>query len=239
MSRKRFALTAVLILLALSTSVDARDQWSKWKQKLKGESLSDDTVVSGLKEALHVGSENAVGLTGKPGGYFENEAIKILMPQKLRKLNKVLRKVGFDQQLDAFVLSMNRAAESAAPQAKDVFWGAIKEMSFDDARSILGGGDTAATDYFRANTSDKLTAVFAPIVERSMDEVGVTQNYQQLVKRYETMPFVKAESLDLEAYVVTGALDGLFKVLGDEERKIRKDPAARVTDVLKNVFGKK
>jgi len=202
------------------------------------EELSDDTVVSGLKEALQVGTGNAVDITGKLDGYFLNEAIKILMPEKLKAVEKGLRIVGYGPQLDEFVLSMNRAAERSAPFALDIFWDAIKEMSFTDARKILGGGDTAATEYFEDKTSERLTAAFNPMVKESMDSVGVTRQYKELVGRYAVIPFIKAEAFDLDQYVVSKALDGLFHVLGEEERKIRTNPAARVTDLLKKVFGK-
>jgi hypothetical protein len=198
--------------------------------------LSDEKVSSGLKEALQVGTSNAVKLTGKPDGYFKNEVIKILMPDKLRTVEKGLRAVGQGPQVDEFILSMNRAAERSAPLAKDIFWNAIKQMSFDDARKILGGGDTAATEYFRGKTSDKLTTAFRPVVERAMNEVGATRRYKELVGRAQSLPFGRTQALDIDAYVVTKALDGLFHVLGEEEMKIRKNPAARVTNLLKEVF---
>jgi hypothetical protein len=200
--------------------------------------LSDVKIGSGLKEALKVGTENTVKLTGKTDGYFLNQVIKILMPEKLRTLEKGLRAVGYGPQVDEFVLSMNRAAEKAAPFAKQIFWDAIGEMTFEDAKKILSGHETAATDYFKSKTSDKLTVTFKPIVDKAMNEVGVTRQYKDLVGRYETIPFVKKEKFDLDHYVVTKALDGLFHVLGNEEKKIRTNPAARVTDLLKEVFGK-
>ncbi len=200
--------------------------------------LSDEKIGSGLKEALKIGTENAVGLTGKTDGYFLNQAIKILMPEKLRTLEKGLRAVGYGPQVDEFVLNMNRAAERAAPAAKDIFWSAIGEMTFEDARKIWSGNDTAATDYFKAKTTDKLTAAFRPVVEKTTNEVGVTRQYKELVGKYESIPFVKKETLDIDGYVVTKALDGLFHVVGEEERKIRTNPQARVTDLLKEVFGK-
>ena len=200
--------------------------------------LSEVKIASGLKEALKVGTENTVHLTGKTDGYFLNQTIKILMPEKLRTLEKGLRAVGYGPKVDEFVLSMNRAAEKAAPFAKQIFWNAIEEMTFEDARQILSGHDTAATDYFKGKTSDRLAVVFKPIVDKAMNEVGVTRQYKRLVGRYETLPFVKKETFDLDQYVVTKALDGLFHVLGEEEKKIRTDPAARVTDLLKEVFGK-
>jgi hypothetical protein len=200
--------------------------------------LSDVKIGSGLKEALKVGTENTVNLTGRLDGYFLNQAIKILMPEKLRNLEKGLTAVGYGPQVDEFVLSMNRAAEQAAPFAKQVFWDAIGEMTFEDAKKILSGHETAATDYFKSRTTDKLTVAFRPVVDQAMNEVGVTRQYKELVGRFQTIPFVKSESFDIDHYVVTKALDGLFHVLGEEERKIRTNPAARVTDLLKEVFGK-
>jgi hypothetical protein len=200
--------------------------------------LSDVKIGSGLKEALKVGTENTVNLTGRQDGYFLNQAIKILMPEKLRNLEKGLRAVGYGPQVDEFVLSMNRAAEQAAPFAKQIFWDAVGEMTFQDARKILSGHETAATDYFKSRTTDKLTVAFRPVVDQAMNEVGVTRQYKELVGRFQTIPFVKSESFDIDHYVVTKALDGLFHVLGEEERKIRTNPAARVTDLLKEVFGK-
>ena len=200
--------------------------------------LSDAKIGSGLKEALKIGTENTVNLTGKTDGYFLNQAIKILMPEKLRTLEKGLRAVGYGPQIGEFVLSMNRSAEQAAPAAKQIFWDALEQMSFEDARKILSGNETAATEYFKGKTTDKLTAAFRPVVDKSMNEVGVTRQYNELVGRYESIPFVKKETFDLDSYVVTKALDGLFHVLGDEEKKIRTNPEARVTDLLKEVFKK-
>ena len=204
----------------------------------KGSGLSDAKIGSGLKEALRIGTENAVNLTGKTDGYFLNLAIKILMPEKLRTFEKGLRAVGYGPQVDEFILSMNRAAEKAAPFAKQIFWDAIGEMTFDDVRKILSGHETAATDYFKGKTTNRLTEIFKPIVSKAMNEVGVTRQYKELVGRYEKIPFVKKETFDLDQYVVTKALDGLFHMVGEEEKKIRKDPTARTTDLLKEVFGK-
>lgn len=200
--------------------------------------LSDVKIGSGLKEALQVGTENAVKLTGRTDGYFRNEAIKILVPERLRTFEKGLRTVGYGPQIDEFVLSMNRAAERAAPAAKPIFWDAIGAMTFDDARKILSGGDTAATDYFKGKTTDKLTVAFRPTVEKTMNEYNVTRQYKELVGRYQKIPFVKSETFDIDSYVVRKSLDGLFYVVGQEERKIRTNPTARVTDLLKEVFGK-
>ena len=234
----RMLIVGMVILL---TALPASAQLDRILKSLGGgekSGLSDAKIGSGLKEALQVGTENAVNFTGKTDGYFLNQAIKILMPEKLRTFEKGLRAVGYGQQVDEFVLSMNRAAEKAAPFAKQIFWNAISEMTFDDARKILSGSDTAATEYFKGKTTNRLTDVFKPIVSNSMNEVGVTRQYKELVGRYETIPFVSKESFDLDHYVVTKALDGLFHVVGEEERKIRTKPAARVSDLLKEVFAK-
>lgn len=203
-----------------------------------GAGLDDGTVVSGLKEALSIGTGNAVTSVSSLDGYFANAAIKILMPEKIQNVADLLRTVGFHKQVDDFVLSMNRAAEKAAPKARQHFVGAIKEMTFDDARKILGGGNTAATDYFKGKTSSKLTAEFKPIISASMNEVGTTRAYKEMMGKYTSLPFAQAESMDLDHYVTGKALDGLFYMVGQEEQKIRTNPAARVTDVLKKVFGK-
>jgi len=199
----------------------------------------DNTTVSGLKEALSIGTKNAVKEVSRSDGYFKNEAIKILMPEKLRKVTDVLRTVGYEKQVDDFVLSMNRAAEKAAPRAVPIFVEAVKHMTFDDARKILRGGDTSATDFFREKTRDKLYTEFSPDVRESMDKVGVAQSYKKMTAGYEKVPFMKKEDIDLDHYVTNKALDGLFYMVGQEERKIRTDPAARVTDLLKTVFGGK
>jgi len=235
--------TLIVSMFILLTALPASAQLDRLLKSLgggeKGGGLSDVKIGSGLKEALKIGTENAVSFTGKKDGFFLNQAIKILMPEKLKTFEKGLRAVGYGPQVDEFVLSMNRSAEKAAPFAKQIFWDAIGEMTFDDVKKILSGNDTAATDYFKGKTTGKLTDVFKPIVSDAMNEVGVTRQYKQLVGRYESIPFVKKESFDIDQYVVTKALDGLFHMVGEEETKIRKNPTARTTDLLKEVFGSK
>jgi hypothetical protein len=159
------------------------------------------------------------------------------MPEKIRKVADVMAKVGYQKEVDEFVLSMNRAAEKAAPQAKAFFVDSIKQMTIEDARKILEGSDTAATDYFKSKTFGKMYETFKPEVASSMNEVGVTRSYKNMMDKYAALPFADAESLDLDRYVTTKSLDGIFYMVGQEEMKIRKDPAARVTDLLKTVFG--
>ena len=237
MAIRALALAAIIVVSTAPDSAQLEQVFKKLGLGKRNE-LSDEKITSGLKEALQVGTDNAVRSTGRPDGYFGNEAIKVLMPEKLRTLEKGLRAIGYGPDVDEFVLSMNRAAERAAPHAKAIFWDAILELSFEDARQIFSGGDTAATDYFRDKTTDKLVGAFTPVVEEAMDEVGVTRQYNQLVGRARAIPFLKSELLDINEYVVGKALDGLFYVLAEEERKIRKDPAARITELLKEVFGK-
>ena len=195
-------------------------------------------VGAALKQALQVGTENAVRLTGKTDGYFTNKAIKILMPERLRTVERGLRTAGYGPEVDKLVLSMNRAAERAAPTAKKFFWDAIGEMTIDDAQRILNGTPTAATDYFKGKTSPSLRIAFRPIVEKAMNEVGTVRQYNELLGQAKAIPFLKTEDYELDRYVVGKALDGLYYVVGEEERKIRSDPSARVTDLLKEVFGK-
>jgi hypothetical protein len=202
----------------------------------QGSGLSEAKIGAGLKEALQVATEKTVSLTGKTDGYFANQAIKILMPEKLRSLETGLRAVGYGPKVDEFVLSMNRAAERAAPQAKQIFFDAIGNMSFDDARKILNGGDTAATEFFKSKTTPQLTTAFRPVVSKSMNEVGVTRRYKDLVSRFEAIPFAKSQAFDVDGYVVDKGLAGLFHVLGEQEKQIRTNPSARVTDLLKEVF---
>ncbi len=199
--------------------------------------LSDSKIVAGLKEALQIGTGNATNLTGRLDGFFKNAAIKILLPKQLDTVGKGLRMAGQGRMVDEFVLSMNRAAEKAAPEARKIFVDAVKQMSFDDARKILFGNETAATDYFKARTSTRIATAFRPIIEKSMDEVGATRQYKDLIGRFQNIPFAKSQALDIDAYVVSKSLDGLFYMVGEEEKKIRKDPIARVSSILKDVFG--
>lgn len=200
--------------------------------------LSDDKIISGLKEALQVSTAKAVAVTGKPDGFLKNEAIKILLPPKLETVAKEMRMIGMGAKVDELEVGMNRAAEQATPQAKAIFLAALKKMTFDDARHILTGGDTAATDYFKRTSSGDLTTAFSPIVHRSMQRVGVVQQYDQVIKSAPGGSALAGE-FDLDKYVVGKTLDGLFHVLGEEETKIRKNSAAQTTALLKEVFGRK
>ena len=239
---------AAILLLGTPAHADLMDKAKSLLNKDKSKSASTgaqagtapdkDTVAAGLKEALTIGSQNAVKAGAQADGFFKNPAIKIPLPEKVQKVEKPLRKIGLSKQVDEFILTMNRAAEKAAPQAKDIFVGAVKEMTIVDAITILKGGDTAATDYMRSKTYDRLYGAFKPTVTKAVMDVGVTKSYQQLVDKGKKSRLIKDESLDLDHHVTSKALDGLFYLLGQEEKKIRKDPVAQVTDLLKKVFGK-
>ncbi|MDO8479441.1 MAG: DUF4197 domain-containing protein [Candidatus Rokubacteria bacterium] len=234
-----------LLALVIGIGMVAMPASAQVDQLLKGmgigqqSGLSEGTVSAGLKEALQVATEKSVSLTGRPNGYFSNVAIKILMPEKLRSVEQGLRAVGYGPQVDEFVLSMNRAAEQAAPAAKQIFVDAITSMTFDDAKKILSGGDTAATEFFKAKTTDTLTAAFRPVVDKTMGEVGVIRQYQALMGRFEAIPFAKSQTFDIDGYVTIKALDGLFHVVGEQEKLIRTNPAARTTALLQEVFTRK
>ena len=203
------------------------------------EGPSDSKVIKGLKEALEIGTGNAVNIVSQVDGYYKNQKIKIPLPSQVKKVEKVLRAIGYGSELDAFELSMNRAAENAAPKAKDLFLEAIKQMSFQDARKILKGRENEATLYLEEKTRDKLTTAFKPIIDRSMSRVGVIEYYRNLDDKLRGIPFAESFRFDLTQYVSDRSLDGLFLMLAQEERKIRENPAARVTELLKEVFGGK
>jgi len=200
--------------------------------------LSQDKIGKGLKEALKIGAGNAVEKVSVLNGYYGNPEIKIPLPEKVQKMESLLRTVGFGSQVDAFGESMNRAAEKAAPAARDLFWDAVKGMTFDDANKILKGRDNEATLYLKDKTGAKLLETFKPLVHQAMGNVGVTKQYQELETRVKNIPLVgESLGLDIDQYVSDKALNGLFIMLEKEEQKIRKDPAARVTELLKDVFG--
>jgi Protein of unknown function (DUF4197) len=200
--------------------------------------LDESTVAAGLKEALQVGSERAVAATSQDNGFLSNKLIRITMPDELSMMATTLRSIGFGGQVDAFEVGMNRAAERASAEAEPVLIDAVSQMSLTDAMGILQGGDTAATDYFRGKTSDTLRAKFTPIIKEKMGQVGLYNQYNQLMSSYTSLPLVNKPSFDLDTYVADQGLDGLFTVLAQEEQSIRSNPAARTTELLKKVFTK-
>jgi hypothetical protein len=230
---------ALLAFTILIGAVAANAQLTDALKHLGGSRAGGESgqTASGLKEALEIGTKNTVSLTGAKDGFFQNEAIKIMLPEKLRPVEKGLRLAGQGRVVDDFVLSMNRAAEKATPAAGNIFNDAIKQMTFADARGILTGGDTAATAYFKDKTSEQLRGAFTPPVKSAMEEAGVTQRYKAMTSGMQSLPFGHTANFDLDGYVVNKTLDGLFVVLGQEEKKIRTNPAAQVTPLLRQVFG--
>ena len=196
------------------------------------------TSVAGIKEALAVGTENAVKSLGRENGYFANQAVKILLPSSVQKLADVARKAGFQQQVDELILTMNRAAEKAAPLAAAHFANAIRSMGVQDVQAVLKGGDTAATTFFERKTRDPLFVAFKPSVSKTVEQAGATRAYKGLMERVERLPLVGRQKFDLDDHVTNKALDGLFYMVGEEEKKIRRNPLARTSSVLKAVFGK-
>lgn len=205
-------------------------------QKVPGKSgLTNEEVVSGLKEALEVGTNNGTQKLSAVDGFFKDAVIKILMPPEAQKAEKTLRNVGFGKQVDDAILSMNRAAEDAAKSAAPIFIQAIKQMTIQDAFGILKGGDFAATNYLKDKTTTSLTEAFRPVIESSLKKVNATKYWNTVFTTYNKFSTEKVNT-DLAAYVTEKALVGIFYQVGQEEQKIRKDPAARVTDILKKVF---
>jgi len=211
----------------------------KTKQAAKAV-LGNDEITAGLKEALMKGASSAVGALGKAGGFLDNPDVKIPLPGKLATLERGLRRIGKDKYAHEVVMTMNRAAESAVPLAKDVFVDAIKDMSVEDAKQILGGPNDAATSYLRDTGGTRLAEKMLPIVAQATGNTGVTKAYKNLLsKAGPVAKFVDLDSLDLDKYVTDKALDGVFTMVAAEEAKIRTDPQARSTDLLKKVFGSK
>lgn len=210
--------------------------------------LSQDQLVQGLKEALSKGVQSAIGNLGHDGGFLTNLNVKIPMPAKLRTVEKTLRTLKQDKLADEFITTMNHAAERAVPEAAGVFGDAIKQMSIADGKGILTGKNNAATEYFRRVTETNLFARFLPIVKTATDKVGVTSAYKQMMGQVSGSgslggffggggDLLKAEDFDVDSYVTHQAMDGLFKMVSEEEKRIRENPIARTTDLLQKVFG--
>ena len=200
--------------------------------------LSNEEIINGLKEALRVGTDSSTKKLSKLDGFFKDAAIKILMPEEAKKMEKTLRGVGMGGVVDKAILSMNRAAEDAANGVGNIFWDAIKQMSITDGLQILQGGDFAATNYLKSVTTKELTEKFRPVIEASLVKVDATKYWKDVFTAYNMFSTTPINT-DLTAYVTDKALSGLFYNISLEEQKIRKNPSAQVTDILKKVFGSK
>lgn len=198
---------------------------------------NNDKIVKGLKEALKVGFENAVKKVGIQDGFYKNANIKILMPDKLKNATDFLNQIGAKSYTEKLVKKMNRAAEAASPKAQAIFVDAVKKMKINDGLKILQGKDDEATKYLKSKTSAELKKEFYPIIKENMEKIGVIKAYNDFVDKYSKNPLLQKVNLDISDYVTDNALKGLFKMVAQEEKKIRKDPAARISDILKDVFG--
>jgi hypothetical protein len=201
------------------------------------DALSNQDAVSGLKAALEKGSGVAVDLLGKTDGFFGNSAVKIPLPDSLKKYEHLMRRVGMGKYADELILTMNRAAEAAVPEAKKLFVDSIRKMSVQDAKGILTGGQTAGTEYFKRTTTDQLRVKFLPIVKQATAKVKLAEKYNQYAQKGVQFGLVKKDQANLDDYVTQKALDGLFYMVGEEEKKLRQDPVKAGSDIIKKVFG--
>jgi len=201
------------------------------------ERISNQDAVGGLRAALEKGSQAAVGALGRTDGFLGNPKVKIPLPESLSRAEALMRRVGMGKYADELVVSMNRAAEAAVPEAKQLLVDSVRKMSVQDAKGILTGGETSATDYFRRTTRDQLHARFLPIVKRSTAKVGVAQRYNEYAEKGASLGLVRKEDASLDEYVTQKALDGLYLMVAEEEKKIRKDPVGTGSALLKKVFG--
>ncbi len=199
--------------------------------------ISNQDAVRGLKAALEKGSTVAVNNLGRSDGFFGNDKVKIPLPDSLKRYERLMRGVGMGKYADELILTMNRAAEAAVPEAKVLLVDAVKKMSVQDAKGVLTGGDTAGTEYFKRTTSDPLRAKFLPIVQQSTKKVKLAESYNNYAGQAAKFGLVSKEQANLDAYVTQKALDGLFYMVGEEEKKIRRDPVGAGSDILKKVFG--
>jgi len=200
--------------------------------------LDEATVADGLREALEVATGRSVETLSSVDGFLGNALLRIAVPEQLETVAEVLRDVGLGAKVDEFEVAMNRAAERASAEARPVFWNEIRRLTIADAFGILRGADDAATTYFRGRTETELRSRFLPLVKEKMETVGLYRVYGELAAAYEAIPFTTSPALDLDAYVTDRALDGLFLTLAEEEARIREDPAARTTRLLRRVFGR-
>ncbi len=232
---------AMALFMLMSLLVDASAQiWNRNSNRNnRNTNISDSKISLGLKEALSKGVVYAVDNLGREDGFFKNADVRIPLPKSLQSVARVARFAGYGSRVDAFELSMNRAAEKAVPVAVGVFVDSIKQMSFTDAKNILfSGQDDAATQFFRRTMEDKLRGKFRPIVEDFTAETGVTQSYKGMIDKAGFMAtFIGEDAKDLDGYITEKALDGVFYMVAQEEKKIRKDPIGRTTQILRDVFG--
>jgi hypothetical protein len=232
----RFFVTIVMASFVIQSQGQILQDAMKMLDGGKG-NLSEQDAVSGIKEALEKGTAESVSLVSKLDGYFHNPEIRIPFPEDARTIESKLRAIGLGSEVDKAVLSMNRAAEDAAKSAQPIFVAAIRSMNVSDAIGIVKGKDDAATQYLARTTTPALKEKFSPVIKASLDKVDATRIWSDLINTYNQIPFVARQNPDLTAYVTDKAISGLFRMIAKEEQKIRKDPVARTTEILKKVFG--
>ncbi len=229
-------LVLLLSFALLSGVATAQISLDKLKKAVKGESLSTEEVAAGLKEALTKGASKGSDLVSQVDGYFKNAEIKIPFPPEVQKVETKLRQMGMGDQVDKFVLALNRGAEDAAKEAKPIFVTAIKQMTIQDAWSILKGEDDSATQYLKRTTTSQLTEKFKPVIQKSLEKTNATKYYKDLVTTYNKIPLVQKVNPNLDDYATEKAISGLFVMVAKEEKSIRDNPTARTTELLKKVF---
>ena len=235
----RYTIVIAIVLACGCCDVHAQGLKGFFEKFISGKpaSLTNDEVIAGLKEALTIGVKDVSEMTSVVDGFYKNPKVFIPWPEEALKMKDILVKTGFSKQVSAFEESMNRAAEEAAKGAYDVFAGVVKGMTIQDGFAILNGGDTAATHYLREKTHVSLKEKFSPVVQKAIDKIQVTSYWTPLVTTYNKIPGVTKQNPDLEDYVTNRAINGLMTLIAEQEIKIRKDPAAQVTSLLKKVFG--
>ena len=201
------------------------------------ERLTNQDAVAGLKAALEKGSQAAVGALGRNDGFLGNPKVKIPLPDSVSRAEHLMRQVGMGKYADDLIVAMNRAAEQAVPEARQLFIDSVRKMSVQDAKGILTGGDTAATEYFRRTTREQLHGRFLPIIKRSTAKVGLAQRYNDYAQKGAQLGLIRKEDADIDEYVAQKALDGLYLMVGEEEKKIRKDPVGAGSAIIRKVFG--
>jgi hypothetical protein len=199
--------------------------------------ITQREALAGLKAALEQGSNAAIAALGRTDGFLGNARVRIPLPESLERTEKLARRLGFANEVDELVVAMNRAAEAAVPEARKLLVDAVKKMSARDAKGILSGGETAGTEYFRRTTHAQLHERFLPIVQTATAKVGVAQKYREFAKPAAAFGLLKTEHADLDEYVTRKALDGLYFMLGEEEKKIRSDPVGSTRAIIRKVFG--
>jgi hypothetical protein len=228
---------AFAVISMLLFSCDVLNEASKNVKLPANLPLTDAEIVSGLKDALKIGTQGAVGFLSTPGTFYNDLSLRIPFPPEVSFVEQKLRQIGMNKLVDDFIVTMNKGAGEAVKEATPIFANAIAQMTFQDARSILKGPDNAATKYFKDKTSQQLYNLFKPKVQKTLDNVGVTKHWSELTGAYNKIPLVEKVETDLNRYVTNMAMDRLFTRIASEEKLIRTDPAKRVTDILKKVFG--